>query len=132
MADAYERNTGRCLCGACVFELIGPPNWVGNCHRRSCRKATASPFTTYIGQQNTRWSMRGDDPVVHHSSPGTSRAFCGRCGSPLYYESTRYPDERHFFAALMDEPDRYPPEEDAFTDEKLAWVHLPATLPAAG
>lgn len=120
---------GRCLCGTCSFELEGPPNWVGNCHCESCRRATASPFTTWIGQKNGRWRFMGDSPVSYESSPGNRRGFCGRCGSPIFYQAARYPAETHFFAALLENPEQVVPARHYHSDEMLPWVHLADASP---
>ena len=127
--DANDIRRGRCLCGACGFELTGPPKWVGHCHCQSCRRATASAFTTWIGQRDGAWRFTGAQPVTYASSPGVTRGFCGTCGSPLFFRSTRWPDETHFYAALLDEPGSVEPGAHYHASEKLAWIHLGDTLP---
>ena len=119
---------GRCLCGACAFELIGGPNWVGHCHCESCRRATASPFTTWIGQENGYWKFLGDMPVSYESSSGNTRGFCGKCGSPMFYQSERFPNEMHFYAALLDHPGNIEPSTHFHADEMLPWIHLSDNL----
>jgi len=120
---------GQCLCGKSRFELVGRHNWVGHCHCQSCRKATSSPFTTWIGQENGRWRFIGSEPVRYHSSPGNIRGFCGTCGSPMFYQSDRYPNETHFYAALLDNPGDVEPEAHFHAEEMLRWVHLADDLP---
>ena len=120
---------GRCLCGACSFELMGKHNWIGHCHCESCRRATASPFTTWIGQENGFWSFTGTAPITYQSSPGNTRGFCGTCGSPMFYRSYRYPNETHFYAALLDHPETVEPTAHFHADEMLPWVHLSDNLP---
>ena len=102
-----------------MFELIGDPNWVGHCHCESCRRATASPFTTWIGQENGSWKLHGDTPVSRESSPGNTRGFCGKCGSPMFFKSVRFPDEMHFYAALLDQPEDIEPRAHYHADEML-------------
>jgi hypothetical protein len=119
---------GHCLCGACSFELVGPHNWVGHCHCESCRRSTASPFTTWIGQENGRWKLTGKTPVSYESSSGNERGFCGTCGSPMYFHSRRYPNECHFYAALLESPDQTLPSAHFHADEMLSWIHLADTL----
>jgi hypothetical protein len=127
--EAPEILRGRCLCGACAFELRGGPNWVGHCHCGSCRRATASPFTTFIGQENGRWAFLGDTPVSYESSPGVTRGFCGKCGSPMFYRAVRFPNEVHFYAALLDHPESVQPSVHYHAAEMLPWVHLSDELP---
>lgn len=120
---------GRCLCGACRFELAGPPNWVGHCHCQSCRRATASPFTTWLGQENGSWKFLGDTPVSYESSPGNTRGFCGKCGSPMFYRSERFPNETHFYAPLLNRPEDVEPRVHFHADEMLPSIHLSDDLP---
>ncbi|MEP5153316.1 GFA family protein [Planktotalea sp.] len=121
MADTVLK--GHCLCGACTFELIGPHNFIGHCHCESCRRATASPFTTWIGQQNGRWAWTGTAPVPFESSAGNERGFCSTCGSPMYFRTDRFPNEVHFYAALLDDPNTVTPEAQYHADEILDWTH---------
>ncbi len=130
MSDGVQPTLqGRCLCGACIFELMGEHNWVGNCHCESCRRATASPFTTWLGQENGRWRLLGDVPLEYESSPGNTRGFCGKCGSPTFYQSERFPNERHFYVALLDHPEDVEPTTHFHADEMLPWIHLSDDLP---
>ncbi|MEC9199298.1 MAG: GFA family protein [Pseudomonadota bacterium] len=114
--------SGRCLCGACRFTLTGPPNWIGHCCCESCRRATASPYTTWIGQPNGTWKLTG--PIsTYASSPGRTRGFCTTCGTPMFYETHEAPSERHFYAALLNHPDEINPTEVYHKDEQLGWAH---------
>ncbi len=124
-----ETLKGRCLCGACGFELSGAPKWVGHCHCQSCRRATASPFTTWIGQDDGTWRFIGTPPVHFSSSPGVTRGFCGTCGSPMFFRSQRWPGETHFYAALLDDPAAVQPKAHYHSAERLSWVHLSDDLP---
>lgn len=112
---------GHCLCGACRFECRGPSNWVGHCYCESCRRATASPVTTWFGHPKESVSWSGDIPRSYESSTGQVRTFCGTCGTPLSYESTRYPGEIHLYAALLDTPDLILPTTVYHEDERLPW-----------
>lgn len=118
-----------CLCGACRFELDGPHNWVGHCHCESCRRATASPMTTWIGHPNGQWRSTGATPAEYESSPGTKRGFCPTCGSPLFFRATRYPEEMHFYAALLTDPNAVTPQRHYHADERLSWLLLADGLP---
>lgn len=121
--------SGHCLCGGCRFTLIGPHNWVGHCHCESCRRATASPMTTWIGQENGMWQLNGLTPKTFQSSAGVTRGSCPACGTPMFYRSTDYPNETHFYASLLDDPDKVTPGEHYHADEALAWLHLSDGLP---
>lgn len=119
---------GHCLCGACRFELPGPHNWVGHWHCESCRRATASAFTTWIGQPNGAWAFTGDAPQTYQSSPGKVRGFCSTCGTQMFYKSDAYPDETHFYAALLENGTDVAPTDEYFGTERVPWVQLNGTF----
>lgn len=119
---------GHCLCGACSFSLRGPHNWVAHCHCESCRRATASPMTTFIGHPDGSWAWTGQIPARYESSPGQTRGFCATCGSPMFYVSDRFPGETHFYAALLKDPSGLVPSVTYHGDEALLWA--PPLCPA--
>ncbi|MEO0914692.1 MAG: GFA family protein [Pseudomonadota bacterium] len=123
---------GHCLCGATRFAYSGPETWRGHCHCESCRRQTASPFTTFMGVPNGAWRWEGEAPQVYASSPGVKRYFCGTCGAPMAYASERFPDEIHFYASLLDEPADFTPQAHFHHSERLPWVHLADDLPKKG
>lgn len=121
--------TGRCLCGAVTFEYQGPENWRGHCHCASCRRNTASPFTTFLGVPRDACRFTGTQPSVYHSSPGVRRLFCGTCGTPMAYEADRYPEEVHFYAATLDDAASFAPQFHTHYAEKLPWIEIVDGLP---
>ena len=69
----------------------------------------------------------------YESSPGTKRAFCGDCGTPLTWEAPSlampgtYTIEFHI--STLDHPDDYVPTIHYFHDEKIAWFDTADDLP---
>jgi hypothetical protein len=82
--------SGRCLCGAVRFAYDGTENWRAHCHCESCRRATASPMTTFLGVSDGRWRWTGAEPAAYVSSPGVTRSFCATCGSPVGFRAERF------------------------------------------
>ncbi|MBY8976047.1 GFA family protein [Rhodobacteraceae bacterium NNCM2] len=121
--------TGRCLCGEVTFAFSGPANWQGHCHCESCRRATSSPLTSFIGVPNGSWRWTGTEPACFESSPGVRRRFCARCGSQMSFEADRFPDEIHFYAATLDAPEGFAPQFHVFAAEALDWFEVRDTLP---
>lgn len=117
-------HTGHCLCGAVRYRATGAPKWIANCHCESCRRATGAPVTTYAGFASQSFAYITGEPVRFHSSPGVTRTFCGRCGSPLTYEGARWPGETHVLIGTMDRPQDFVPTGNAFVEERLPWLHL--------
>lgn len=122
---------GRCLCGQVTFVWEGAPLWVAHCHCESCRRATASPFTTFVGLPAAAVRFTGAAPRAYASSPGVIRRFCGACGSQVAFESARWPGEVHLYAALLDDPEAVTPQQHVNCAEQLSWIALADGLPRA-
>lgn len=123
-----ERLTGRCLCGATSWRSPGPILWAAMCHCGDCRRAASADYASWFGVP--RSSLRWTGPrVTFASSPGVIRAFCGRCGSPMSFETDVFPDETHLYAASLDDPSVYAPTAHIFWSERLPWVQPDDGLP---
>lgn len=121
--------TGQCLCGEISFEYSGETLFAGHCHCDSCRRQTASPFTTFVGVPNGTWRWTGTTPKLFESSKGQMRYFCGTCGAPAAYTSARWPDEIHFYVALLNDPKSFEPKEHYHWEERLEWAAPDDDLP---
>lgn len=86
-------------------------------------------MTTFFGVGDGGWSWTGDAPRSYASSDHATRMFCGRCGTPMAYRSKRYPDEIHFYAATLDDPQDFAPERHYHHGEHLPWLPLTDDLP---
>lgn len=120
---------GHCLCGAVAFEYWGEENWRGHCHCESCRRNTSSPFTTFFGVPRGAFRFTGVYPSIYQSSKGVKRFFCGTCGTPMAYESDRFPDEIHFYAASLEDATSFTPQFHTHYAERVPWVELADDLP---
>ncbi len=119
---------GHCLCGAVAYEYDGPENWRAHCHCDSCRRATSSPFTTYMGVPRDAFRWTGEEPATYASSPGVRRRFCPHCGSPMAYEADAYAHEIHLFAATLENHSGFKPQGHVFYAEHVGWAE-PDDLP---
>ena len=120
---------GGCACGAIRFQATGAPKWVAHCHCVDCRRATGSPLTTYAGYLEENVSFARGQAKQRQSSPGTWRGWCGDCGTPLFYRSTRWAGEIHLFVATFDQPETFAPQGHVYVSEQLPWIHLGDDLP---
>lgn len=114
--------TGRCLCGAITFRADAKPLWQEHCHCESCRRATASGFTSYFAIADGQWCWTGAEPALYRSSPGVERRFCPVCGTPMAYRSVQMAGQIHFFAATLDHPETYRPTAHDLSAERLPWI----------
>ena len=123
MAEAVERR-GHCLCGAVRYRVTGEPVWVAHCHCESCRRASSAALVTWAGFRRADFAFTEGEPAAYPSSPGVVRRFCPRCGSPLTYESRRWPDEIHVQVCSFDDPAAFQPTAHVHVAEQLPWLHL--------
>ena len=123
--------TGHCLCGRIRFQADAAPLWQAHCHCDSCRRATSSGFTSFLGIADGQWRWTGDTPATYTSSPGVTRSFCAACGSQMAFQSDAFPGETHFYAASLDRPDLYAPKMHVHISEQMPWVRLADGLPSS-
>jgi hypothetical protein len=108
------------------FEAEGVSNWVAYCHCASCRHATGTPVAAYAGYPAEAVRFAAGRPAEFASSPGVSRGFCGRCGSPISFVGERWPGEVHLPLGSFDDSSDLVPTVQAHAEERLPWLHLAA------
>lgn len=131
--------TGGCFCGAVRYRVGLPALWVAHCHCSMCRRAQGAAFVTWVGTAADRFAIESGGEVLQrfHSSPAATRSFCGRCGSPLFFQSSRWPGEMHVTLASLDDPAGLEPQAHAYWDSRAPWgewhgQELVKVEPAAG
>ncbi|WP_421998963.1 GFA family protein [Reyranella sp.] len=117
---------GRCLCGDVRFVAEGSAKWTAYCHCGSCRRHTGAPVAAYAGFETSKVRFTGAPLAFYESSPGVRRGFCARCGSTLTYEGDRWPGEIHLHVGAFDDPADLAPTGQAFGEERISWLDLPA------
>lgn len=121
--------TGRCFCGAVTWATAGPVLWAGHCHCVSCRRATASPMTSFFGVPRDSVTWSGEVQAITTSGGTVARLFCPACGTQMSYQSDAWPDESHLYAATMDDPDQFEPQAHFHYGERLPWLQIEDDLP---
>jgi hypothetical protein len=118
MASATDGKvqSGGCLCGAVRFTASPSGHDVGACHCSMCRRWSAGPFLV----RDCGTTLKVEDKThlgAYRSSEWAERAFCKKCGTPLYY---RLIEQNMFFvsAEAFDERDGYEFASQIFMDEK--------------
>ena len=98
--------TGRCLCGAVKYEVLGPLRDVLVCHCEECRRwqghvsamaAADKEKLVLVEEGGLRWIQSP------RSEARARRGFCGECGSSLFWDA---PDRRtiSISAGTLDPP----------------------------
>jgi hypothetical protein len=105
---------GQCLCGRVCFEIDTPARWAWHDHSAASRRAHGAAYATYVGSWRKRFRItKGSAAVTRFEDKATktARSFCGRCGTPLFYERARSPHmvniPRALFAGRTGRQPRY-------------------------
>ena len=120
--------TGSCACGEISFTVSTRPRFVGYCHCNACKKATGAPVSCYVGLARSDVTLVGE-PRSFATSEGVARTWCATCGTPVAYESARWPGEIHFHIAMFDHPETLKPTGHVYTNEQLPWFEVADDLP---
>jgi len=94
---------GSCLCGGVVFQASFPSRFCSHCHCSNCRKAHGAAYVTYLGVRDGRLKVLSGGRLLSAYEYGygyggkritSTRKFCRRCGSTVFFSSTRWPGGR--------------------------------------
>ena len=120
--------SGHCLCGEVTWRSNGPVLWAGHCHCESCRRATASPITSFFGVPRDGLVWRGERRKVLTSQGRVERSHCATCGTQMSYQFDGWPAETHLYAATLDDLTQFKPTEHFHFAEKVPWLEISDTL----
>lgn len=104
-AGDQERAVAQCLCGAVRLDIVYPAFWAFHDHSRASRLAHGAAYATYVGCWKKRFRVsKGKTQIARYEdkASGTVRAFCKRCGSPLFSERSRSPHMVNIPRALFE------------------------------
>ena len=116
---------GGCACGAVRYECSSAPMAMVNCHCRDCQRAGGTGHSPTVIVARVSFRLAGEQPQYHEvisaSGHTASRAFCGRCGSPLFASSSARMDFVGIRAGSLDDPTWFRPTVDVWVASRLPW-----------
>jgi hypothetical protein len=120
---------GGCFCGFVRYQADGAPFDETNCHCSICRRTSGAPFVAWfsVARANFRW-LAGQPTTLRSSDHGT-RTFCPRCGTPLSFASSHFPDQVDVTICSLPDPDQVRPRDHIHTGGAPSWVRLCDDLP---
>ena len=116
------RHEGGCYCESIRFVIDGDIESAGLCHCDSCRKASGGHVVAWVIVKKAYFKVNKGELKRYQTDTKAWRGFCDKCGTSITYESVKRPDEIDIMTGSMDHPECFPPEWDAFEDERLPWV----------
>jgi hypothetical protein len=120
---------GGCLCGAIRYRVTAEPFARSICHCRSCRRASGAPSVAWAVFRPEDFSFVQGEPLRFESSPQVVRTFCGHCGTPLTYQHTGRPAAIDITTASLDDPERFPPAKEIWTEHRIPWERVNEDIP---
>ena len=122
---------GSCLCGSIRYELSQELGDFGHCHCKSCRKASGTAYATNAPVDRAHFHLVGDGGTMreYESSPGKFRAFCSRCGSPIYAYVAATPDILRIRLGALDTPFSKRAKAHTWISDKADWDPVEGALP---
>ena len=121
--------SGGCLCGAIRYQITQVQIEVSLCHCLSCRKATGSAGVSWLIVDRKNLIFTKGQPREYQSSPKVLRTFCACCGTSLTYQREDMPAAIDVTTSTLDNPEDYPPTEEVWLSDKLAWENTRKELP---
>lgn len=120
---------GECLCGAVRLTLPEPVTSVDACHCGMCRRlASGGPMFGLHAKGGVRPQVEDEDAIrVYRSSDWAERAFCGNCGTPLWYRVVE--DDFHPLSAGLFAPESLTLEKQIFIEDKPDFYDLANATP---
>ena len=117
-----ETVQGGCFCGAIRYQFAEPIVASVNCHCTMCRRTSAAPFVSWLVVPEPQFEWTSGSPALLQSSADGTRYFCAKCGSPLVCINAGHPEWVDVTVGSLDDPERFPPDRDVFTDTRLPWA----------
>lgn len=108
-----EQVEGGCLCGKVRFVARGAPDRTGICHCLDCRKHHGALFYAAAIFPARAVTITGETRAYE------GRAFCPHCGSSVF---ARTGDEIEIHLGALDEPDRFLPDYETWTERRETWL----------
>jgi hypothetical protein len=119
--------TGQCVCGAVEVEIGVPARWAWHDHSAASRHAQGAAYVTYVGSWRSRFRVvEGEDAITRFEdeAAGTTRSFCARCGTPLFYERRRSPQMVNVPRALFQTRTGREPRYHMHLSQQADWTYM--------
>ena len=122
---------GGCACKAVRYEASAEPMAVMDCHCRDCQYASGGSHTTAVVLPAAAFRITQGAPA-RYTSKGDSggevtRAFCAKCGSPLFSEPPAGRGMVVVKAGSMDDPSWLTPGGALYVSSAQPWAHIDRT-----
>jgi hypothetical protein len=122
-----KSRTAACSCGYLSVECAAEPASVSLCHCLDCQRRTGSAFGIAAFYPRDAVRVRGESSrFARKTEEGFefSFHFCPRCGSTVYWESSRKPGYVAVAAGAFADPAFPAPAKAHFAEHQHPWLRL--------
>jgi hypothetical protein len=120
---------GRCFCGFVRYVAQGARFFETNCHCSTCRQVSGAPFVAWFSIPASGFSVVSGELARFASSEHGERTFCPRCGTPITFRSSDFPDQIDITTCSLEDPEKVPPKDHTYVRSQLEWIKLADGLP---
>jgi hypothetical protein len=120
-----------CLCGGIRVAISGKVGALVYCHCKRCQKASGTAFAANVDVRRRYWTFEAGESLVREfdSTPGVVRAFCSRCGSPVYSRRASSPDAMRLRLGSLDADPGRRSLAHCWVRSKAPWFAIGDDLP---
>ncbi len=122
--------TGGCRCGAVRYEASGDNPHHALCHCRDCQMGSGAPMVAWLAVRTENFRITAGEPASYTSAAGSTRQFCGTCGTPLFFiNEEMLPGIVDVQTVTLDEPDALAPSVQVQVADRRQWMAKLAEMP---
>ena len=130
---SYTSITGRCLCGAVSFTVVGPVIAARQCWCRVCQTLSCGSGSNNIiveGKDVTTEGHLSEYRSIADSGNRMVRSFCPKCGTQIFSASEARPDLMVIRAGALSDPEIAMPGAVIWTSSAPSWACIDETIPS--
>ena len=123
--------TALCHCGSVRVIASGKPNRVYVCHCMPCQRRTGAIMHSGAIFLKSQVRIEGASKIYARNADSGNEVrfhFCPNCGSNIYYEFDRSPDECGVPVGAFADPDFVSPTYSAYEESMHHWIRLPSGI----
>ena len=132
MAEEDVLMTGGCLCASVRFEARPKPGTAYYCHCRDCQIGSGSAFHAGVCADQSSFRLLSGVTTTYSkvadSGNTINRVFCAACGTPVYWEGTKFPDLVILSISSLDDVDAISPSREIWTDSAVSWCRFQESI----
>ena len=120
--------TASCACGQLRIDVHGEPRSVGVCHCLACQRRTGSIIHNGSSWQKSQVRIEGDHKIygrIADSGYEIRFHFCPNCGTSVFWEGERDPQNMGIAVGCFTDPDFPAPTTSGWEESMHRWLGLP-------